>query len=119
MLEVRCQVSRSGPATGPSIANQHRLHCLASEDARAHSASNRTASCGCNGRACQCVGGSALFFECDHLTHMSVDRTMVSPRQLLVQHFRLLRGIGGKMSAVISAVDYEGEEERRDSMSLS
>jgi hypothetical protein len=43
---------------------------------------------------------------------------MESPRPTLVHHFRLLRGVGGKMSAVISAVDHEGEEERRESMPL-
>ncbi|KIW62548.1 hypothetical protein PV04_10715 [Phialophora macrospora] len=44
--------------------------------------------------------------------------TMESPRPTLVHHFRLLRGVDGKMSAVISAVDYEGDEERRDSQTL-
>ncbi|KAJ9608441.1 hypothetical protein H2200_007429 [Cladophialophora chaetospira] len=44
--------------------------------------------------------------------------TLSSPRPSLVQHFRLLRGVDGKMSAVISAVDYEGEDERRDSQTL-
>ncbi|EXJ54527.1 hypothetical protein A1O7_09867 [Cladophialophora yegresii CBS 114405] len=44
--------------------------------------------------------------------------TMASPRPSLVHHFRLLRGVNGKMSAVISAVDYENEEERRDSRTL-
>ncbi|OCT48268.1 hypothetical protein CLCR_04046 [Cladophialophora carrionii] len=43
---------------------------------------------------------------------------MASPRPSLVHHFRLLRGVNGKMSAVISAVDYEGEEERRDGRTL-
>ncbi|KIX08130.1 uncharacterized protein Z518_02786 [Rhinocladiella mackenziei CBS 650.93] len=50
----------------------------------------------------------------DELLNVSLETS----KPTVVQNLRLLRGVDGKMSAIVSAIDLSGDEERRDGRTL-
>ena len=60
MLQIRSQMSRSGPAARSPTTEHHRLLYLAIEEAGAYPSSDCTTPRRNDGRASQCVGGNIL-----------------------------------------------------------